>query len=157
MYFFKNTFVTFNEMETNYFGIVTLTSIENIRPSNDTSNEKTATDDLMDESRVRLVHYPDCQQLIIWLPVDGIHYLDMVICDQKTKDEIWRKDIREIINGTCLLYTSDAADERSSVDLGGRRIIKKKITRPIIDSSMISLQHKSINKKLRYYYTRILT
>ena len=27
---------------------------------------------------------------------------------------------------TCLLYTSDAADERSSVDLGGRRIIKKK-------------------------------
>ena len=26
----------------------------------------------------------------------------------------------------CLLYTSDAADDRSSVDLGGRRIIKKK-------------------------------
>ena len=30
---------------------------------------------------------------------------------------------------TCLLYTSDAADERSSVDLGGRRIIKKKKNR----------------------------
>ena len=29
----------------------------------------------------------------------------------------------------CLLYTSDAADERSSVDLGGRRIIKKKTNR----------------------------
>eukprot|EP00656_Telonema_subtile_P052705 TRINITY_DN7418_c0_g1_i2.p1 TRINITY_DN7418_c0_g1~~TRINITY_DN7418_c0_g1_i2.p1 ORF type:complete len:421 (-),score=84.05 TRINITY_DN7418_c0_g1_i2:45-1307(-) len=28
--------------------------------------------------------------------------------------------------GTCLLYTSDAADEEDSVDLGGRRIIKKK-------------------------------
>mgnify|MGYP003380501556 CR=1 FL=1 len=28
--------------------------------------------------------------------------------------------------GICLLYTSDAADERSSVDLRGRRIIKKK-------------------------------
>ncbi len=26
---------------------------------------------------------------------------------------------------SCLLYTSDAADERSSVDLGGRRIINK--------------------------------
>ena len=26
----------------------------------------------------------------------------------------------------CLLYTSDAADERSSVDIGGRRIIKQK-------------------------------
>ena len=30
---------------------------------------------------------------------------------------------------SCLLYTSDAADERSSVDLGGRRIIKKKTNR----------------------------
>src|SRR5674536_353757 len=28
--------------------------------------------------------------------------------------------------GPCLLYTSDAADEEDSVDLGGRRIIKKK-------------------------------
>ena len=27
---------------------------------------------------------------------------------------------------TCLLYTSDAADELDGVDLGGRRIIKKK-------------------------------
>src|SRR5678816_2407485 len=27
---------------------------------------------------------------------------------------------------SAVLYTSDAADERSSVDLGGRRIIKKK-------------------------------
>ena len=26
----------------------------------------------------------------------------------------------------CLLYTSDAAEERSSVDIGGRRIIKNK-------------------------------
>ena len=31
-------------------------------------------------------------------------------------------------DSVCLLYTSDAADERSSVDLGGRRIIKKKNT-----------------------------
>ena len=29
--------------------------------------------------------------------------------------------------GRCLLYTSDAADEGLGVDLGGRRIIKKKI------------------------------
>ena len=46
----------------------------------------------------------------------------------------------------CLLYTSDAADERSSVDLGGRRIIKKKkqltarVATPLI---YISIQHLS--------------
>ena len=33
---------------------------------------------------------------------------------------------REALAVDCLLYTSDAADERSSVDLGGRRILKKK-------------------------------
>src|SRR5665648_1064452 len=30
----------------------------------------------------------------------------------------------KMLNGCCLLYTSDAADEEDSVDLGGRRIIK---------------------------------
>ena len=34
----------------------------------------------------------------------------------------------------CLLYTSDAADERSSVDLGGRRIIKKKHNNILVSS-----------------------
>ena len=49
-----------------------------------------------------------------------------------TKDEIkWlqneeQKYIPHQQFKPCLLYTSDAADERSSVDLGGRRIIKKK-------------------------------
>ena len=38
----------------------------------------------------------------------------------------------------CLLYTSDAADERSSVDLGGRRIIKKKKNSDIYVVSRIS-------------------
>ena len=33
---------------------------------------------------------------------------------------------RLVLCKTCLLYTSDAADEEDSVDLGGRRIIKKK-------------------------------
>ncbi len=44
--------------------------------------------------------------------------------------------------GHCLLYTSDAADERSSVDLGGRRIIKKKKnnthSHPYVDTSTTS-------------------
>ena len=38
------------------------------------------------------------------------------------------REVRAGRYGACLLYTSDAADEGSSVDLGGRRIIKKKKT-----------------------------
>ena len=44
-----------------------------------------------------------------------------------------------VVNGLCLLYTSDAAAERSSVDLGGRRIIKK--------------NNKKKKKKTYYKYT----
>ena len=46
---------------------------------------------------------------------------------QKHAQEFFAQETFEypLANG-CLLYTSDAADERSSVDLGGRRIIKKK-------------------------------
>ena len=52
----------------------------------------------------------------------------------------------------CLLYTSDAADERSSVDLGGRRIIKKKKCPNAIAGrqTMISIQ-SHIVKKVRQY------
>src|SRR5680860_1878752 len=43
-------------------------------------------------------------------------------------DELYERLFRELFelqNETCLLYTSDAADDLLSVDLGGRRIIKK--------------------------------
>ena len=42
------------------------------------------------------------------------------------KNGLMLTDISEKSVNACLLYTSDAADERSSVDLGGRRIITKK-------------------------------
>src|SRR5664280_2412750 len=43
-------------------------------------------------------------------------------------ERLWQNDQRICgsLSLRCLLYTSDAADEEDSVDLGGRRIIKKK-------------------------------
>ena len=41
-------------------------------------------------------------------------------------DRLQRKFRLIDLSQLCLLYTSDAADEQSSVDLGGRRIIKNK-------------------------------
>ena len=43
-------------------------------------------------------------------------------------EQLFRRMVFNVVarNCDCLLYTSDADDERSSVDLGGRRIIKKK-------------------------------
>src|SRR5678815_1185370 len=59
--------------------------------------------------------------------------LSAVPCDSPTpaydrasvKTIVCREYGSVAVEETCLLYTSDAADERSSVDLGGRRIIKK--------------------------------
>ena len=49
---------------------------------------------------------------------------------------------------SCLLYTSDAADERSSVDLGGRRIIKKKTNIIMRAEYRIKKQHRQYSNKL---------
>ena len=49
----------------------------------------------------------------------------MTSVDRSKVQDNWMKEKTRIVVA-CLLYTSDAADERSSVDLGGRRIIKKK-------------------------------
>ncbi|GAB5839119.1 hypothetical protein JMUB7531_29040 [Staphylococcus aureus] len=53
------------------------------------------------------------------------------VVDDHTDNElvsIVRRDLSQMMTCKgCLLYTSDAADDGESVDLGGRRIIKKKI------------------------------
>ena len=56
-----------------------------------------------------------------------IHDCPLVPQEQQSADHFSKRDDHSfIVEIVCLLYTSDAADERSSVDLGGRRIIKKK-------------------------------
>ena len=55
------------------------------------------------------------------------------------------------MNRTCLLYTSDAADERSSVDLGGRRIIKKKKDEEYIRGLRPEYRQRSIKQNSRRY------
>src|SRR5665648_1094267 len=67
--------------------------------------------------------------LITWTPTNeqvGINLVEVEISDGK-KSITQSFEIEVInVNNLCLLYTSDAADEEDSVDLGGRRIIKKK-------------------------------
>ena len=55
----------------------------------------------------------------------------------------------------CLLYTSDAADERSSVDLGGRRIIKKKKNNTSVTELRPQIKSKDTHTRERTRTTNI--
>src|SRR5678815_3446438 len=63
---------------------------------------------------------------LLWAAVLAIALWPVYGYLQRLLPERDRWAIGPLLATTCLLYTSDAADERSSVDLGGRRIIKKK-------------------------------
>ena len=91
-----------------------------------------------------------------------LKYLDDLEKDKATAAELTGKTYTPIIDAefqwnnwaapkkkkadSCLLYTSDAADERSSVDLGGRRIIKKKKNNNQTQRPIMTKKKKS-NKK----------
>ena len=81
---------------------------------------------------------------LIFLALSFIGMMGWLISKEMTPPEVYeivkpeKRTIQKktVANGSvCLLYTSDAADERSSVDLGGRRIIKKKNTEKIHSST----------------------
>ena len=63
-------------------------------------------------------------QLAYWKMITGSWFV--FTYGKKGEDFFWSHPHLWDVLWHCLLYTSDAADERSSVDLGGRRIIKKK-------------------------------
>src|SRR5665213_4617309 len=62
--------------------------------------------------------------LCVWPPLSwlGRKYSRFWI---PTRSSIWLASFSRLVR-VCLLYTSDAADDLLCVDLGGRRIIKKK-------------------------------
>ena len=81
---------------------------------------------------MEIAHEHQLARLSYWL---GTNYWNQGYCTEAvravldygfTRLSLHRIYAPHFHNNPCLLYTSDAADERSSVDLGGRRIIKKK-------------------------------
>jgi len=73
----------------------------------------------MAAAHIRAVSPPDGATNV---PINGDIRVDYV--SQPSHDPIIK--LEPPVGVTCLLYTSDAADDMQCVDLGGRRIIKKK-------------------------------
>jgi hypothetical protein len=51
-------------------------------------------------SNLKIVHYPDCQQLVLWLPNPYHHYTDLIIENTTINDIIYNKVVTDIKSGS---------------------------------------------------------
>ena len=80
-----------------WFGTIDILSIQNI-PSIDRNPESEML--LFEDKNIRFVHYPDCQQMIIWLPEYYSNYDYLLIRKKRTEEIIFEKKVTEVINGS---------------------------------------------------------
>jgi hypothetical protein len=92
-----------------HFGIITLGTIENTGEKGDATPVVTT----------KFVHYPDCQQLIIWLPQYGHNYGSMRLIDQKTKQVVLEHPVSDKLSGSIQLLwdTLDVASGEYLVEI----------------------------------------
>ncbi len=50
--------------------------------------------------KIKIVHYPDCQQLIIWLPESGAFYENIKIISTETEECFLNSPIQDVLNGS---------------------------------------------------------
>ena len=77
--------------------------------------------------------------------MDGAPQTYTFSMQSNTKNDKVGLGLNLVSDRICLLYTSDAADERSSVDLGGRRIIKKKKNVDVSGAERRDKRHEKIS------------
>ena len=80
-----------------WFGTIDILSIQNI-PSIDRNPESEML--LFEDKNIKFVHYPDCQQMIIWLPEYYSNYDYLLIRKKRTEEIIFEKKVTEVINGS---------------------------------------------------------
>jgi len=87
-------------MEAIYLGVVEMKGIDNIRPPEYALDKNSAEDLLLTENHIKIVHYPDCQQLIIWLPEYHGLYEDIAINDVHSGLNIYSQKISDVVGGS---------------------------------------------------------
>ena len=80
-----------------WFGTIDILSIQNI-PSIDRNPESEML--LFEDKNIKFVHYPDCQQMIIWLPEYFSNYNYLLSRKKRTEEIIFEKKVTEVINGS---------------------------------------------------------
>lgn len=79
-----------------YFGVIDILKVENISPSGTYDQD---AENIMLMDHIRFVHYPDCQQMILWLPDYFREYHNVIIRNVESKQVIFDQHVEDIING----------------------------------------------------------
>lgn len=86
-----------------YFGIITIGEIENIPPDQTGAENSMSPFEPLDDGHIRVVHYPDCQQLIIWLPRPGSEYGKIGLLEKEGGAKVAGWMAEEKLNGSIQL------------------------------------------------------
>lgn len=80
-----------------FFGVIEILKVENIFPADAHDH---GGENIMLMDHVRFVHYPDCQQMSLWLPEYYMEYHDAIIRNSVDNVVIFDQKVEHIINGT---------------------------------------------------------
>lgn len=86
-----------------YFGIILIGSIKNIQAVSAFKESANIIFNPLDETNVRFVHYPDCQQLIIWLTHPGKEYGNVLLKNSMTDVIMEEWPVAEKLSGSIQL------------------------------------------------------
>ena len=83
-----------------YYGAIEIRSIDNKLTTFSNKNEPAADFFYMDKSNIRFVHYPDCQQLIIWLTHPGREYGNMRLISNNKNEIVGEWPVSDKLSGS---------------------------------------------------------
>ncbi len=88
---------------TPFFGIITIGAIKNIQAVSAIKESANIIFNPLNDTNVRFVHYPDCQQLIIWLTHPGREYGNVLLRNSMTEAVIEEWPVTEKLSGSIQL------------------------------------------------------
>ena len=103
-----------------FLGYLEITSITNFSLINNEIPE----DCKFTLGNFKFVQYPDCQQLILWLPDHGDNYDSITLYRLKPEKEVWKKKISDILSGSIKIIL-----DTSEIEPGKYKIVIIKIRR----------------------------
>jgi hypothetical protein len=88
---------------TDYYGKIEITAINNMQVDTDHSDDGSFVFTRLEPKHVQFIHYPDCQQLCIWLPYYGREYGKLRLYKKDQKEPVQEWEVTDLLSGSIQL------------------------------------------------------